>query len=61
MFVYSGFEAVLIFVIVLCFAIFAGGSYYGKMELKNEAAERGYATYCSHDGSWAWEGECQNE
>lgn len=25
---------------------------------KNEALERGFATYCPMNGQWAWNGEC---
>ena len=34
------------------------GLLFFQPDYKQEAIDRGFATYCQDDGSWAWVGEC---
>lgn len=52
----------LVAVLLIGFLCLSVGIILGSMlkgdEMRSQAVERGYATYCPQNGNWAWKGEC---
>lgn len=54
-------EGALIILVCVIAMIFLGGMYAGKVELKHQALEHGYALYCPDTGEFSWKDECGEE
>lgn len=58
------FDFVKFLVILFIIAIISPGVFLlmsnaSKVDIKQQAIERGYALHCPKDGKFAWKGECE--